>query len=100
MLNKLKMSYSKIRQKFDPKIIKSLNKTVRRYKKDELREALSTEEGRAELARKVFFQLPDDIKVVFKDNEDAKEAFYRDVEGRLAKILETPKLFKKVFGSK
>ena len=100
MLNKIKMSYKKIRQKFDPSILKSLNQTVRRYNRDELRELISTKEGQEKLAEKVFFQLPEGAKLQFKDNEKSKEEFVNDVTSRLTTVLDTPKLYKKIFGKK
>lgn len=100
MLNKIKMTYKKIREKFDPSILKSVNTTVRRYKKEELRELIATEEGQRKLADKVFYQLPEGVKSPFKDNDEAKAAFVADVVTRLTSILENPKLHKKVFGTK
>ncbi len=100
MLTKIKMSYKKIREKFDPSILKSLNQTVRRYSKEELRELISTEDGQKKLANKVFFQLPESTKSAFKGNDEAREAFSNDVSSRLTNILDTPKLYKKVFGKK
>lgn len=100
MLKKLKMSYDKIRKAYDNSILKSLNDTVRRYSKEELREAISSEEGRVALAEKVFFQLPASTKSAFVDNDNAKDLFVADVVSRLSSILTTPKLHKKVFGTK
>lgn len=98
MFKKIKMSYAKIREKLDPSILKSVNETVRRYKKDELRALLLTEDGRAELSEKVYFQLHSSTKLVFKDNAEAKKMFIDDVLRRFTTILDTPKLYKKVFG--
>lgn len=98
MLSKMKMSYKRIREKFDPSILKSVNATVRRYKKDELREMISTEDGQKKLADKVFYQLPEGTKSPFKGNDEARKAFIDDVVSRLTSILDNPKLNKKMFG--
>jgi hypothetical protein len=100
MLTKLKMSYEKIRKIYDPTILKSLNETIRRHKKDELRELISTKEGREAIAEKVFFQLPASTKSAFSSNDSAKEQFVSDVTTRLGNVLDTPKLYKKIFGKK
>jgi hypothetical protein len=100
MLKKLKMSYEKIRKTYDSSILKSLNMTIRRHNKDELRALISTKEGRVSIAEKVFFQLPLSTKSVFLNNDAAKAHFVSDVVDRLGNILENPRLHKKLFGKK